>query len=101
MAQTESKISLATQKEESIMELEVGGKILTTTATGFLENLDEWSKEVATAMASQENLELIQEHWDIIEFLRDEYFGNNGNQPNNRVLIKEMTAKWIRKVTNK
>ena len=83
------------------MELEVEGKILSTTASGFLENLEDWTKEVAIAMAAQENLELTQKHWDIIEYLREEYFGNNGNQPNNRALIKEMANKWGHKVSNK
>jgi len=38
---------------------------------GFLTNPDEWTKELATEIASQEGIaELTEAHWTVIEFCR-------------------------------
>ena len=73
------------------MSIEVDGNTIATTESGFLENPDDWTESVAKAMAEAEELELNEQHWDIIRYLRDEYFSNNGNQPNNRPIMKEMS----------
>ncbi len=83
------------------MPIEVDGKIIATTASAFLEDPDEWNKTVAEAMAAAEGLELTAQHWDVIDYLRKEYFENNGHQPNNRALLKEMGGLWGHKVNNK
>ena len=83
------------------MPIEVDGKSVATNENGFLENPDDWSQSVAEAMAATEDLALTKEHWDVIHYLREEYFSNNGNQPNNRTLLKTMGSIWGRKVSNK
>jgi tRNA 2-thiouridine synthesizing protein E len=43
-----------------------------------------------------------QDHWDVIEYLRDAFINHNGEQPNNRAILKAMQDKWSgRKVDNK
>ena len=83
------------------MALEVGGKSIELTETGFLVNAEDWSEEVASALAASEGITLTQDHWDVINYLREEYFNNSGNQPNNRIMLKDMGAKWGRKVSSK
>lgn len=84
------------------MAYEVNGKSLEATATGFLVNLDDWDKTVAETIAQSDGLTLTQEHWDVIDYLRDAYINNNGEQPNNRAILKAMQEKWPgRKVDNK
>jgi len=83
------------------MALEVGGRNIELTETGFLVNMDDWDEEVAKALAESDGITLTQDHWDVINYLRDEYLNNNGNQPNNRVMLKDMGAKWGRKVNSK
>lgn len=84
------------------MAYEVNGKTYGATETGFLESPDDWDKEVAEAIAATEGLALTQDHWDLIEFLRDAYFNHNGEQPNNRAILKAMQDRWPdRKVDNK
>ncbi len=84
------------------MAYEVNGKTLETTTTGYLVNPDEWNNEVGKAIAMTEGLELTQDHWDVIEYLRDAYFNHNGELPNNRAILKAMQDKWPgRKVDNK
>ncbi|MHB8256368.1 MAG: TusE/DsrC/DsvC family sulfur relay protein [Acidiferrobacterales bacterium] len=84
------------------MSYEVNGKSLEATATGYLVNQDDWDKGVAEVIAQSEGLALSQDHWDVIEYLRDQYFNHNGELPNNRHIVKGMQEKWSdRKVDSK
>jgi tRNA 2-thiouridine synthesizing protein E len=84
------------------MTLDVNGKALDVTENGYLVNMDEWNEEVASAMASADGIaELTDKHWDVINFLRDEYTNNGGNQPNDRKIIKAMSDKWGGKISQK
>ena len=84
------------------MAYEVNGKVLEATENGYLVSPDDWDKDVAEAIAVVEGLTLTPDHWDVIEYLRDAYFNHNGEQPNNRAMLKAMQEKWPdRKVDNK
>jgi len=83
------------------MGLNFNGKDIATTASGYLENLDDWSKELAVELAKVESITLTDRHWDLIEYLRDEYINNNQTQPNTRTIIKAMSDKWDSKVSQK
>ena len=76
------------------MAYEVNGKTIETNANGYLENLEDWNEDVAQAIATTENVTLSEKAWDIINFLRDEYFNNNGNQPNERNMVKHFKDVW-------
>ena len=74
--------------------MNVNGKEIETTETGFLVNLEDWNEEVAKAIAVEEDVELTDKHWDVINFLRDEYVNNNGSLPNTRNIVKAMAKAW-------
>jgi tRNA 2-thiouridine synthesizing protein E len=76
------------------MSLNVDGREIPTTDSGFLQNIEDWSRQVAEVIAIEEQLELTERHWDLINHLRDEYINNGGNQPNTRNLVKAMTRAW-------
>ena len=76
------------------MSIEFNGKTIETNATGFLVNQEDWSKELAEHMAKLEGVTLTQKHWDLIDYLRDEFINNNGTQPNTRHIVKAMADKW-------
>jgi len=76
------------------MSISVDGSEIPTTATGFLENIEDWSEAAARVIADEEKLELSERHWDLINHLRDEYINNGGNQPNTRNLVKAMSKTW-------
>ena len=69
------------------MALEIDGKTFETDEEGYLSNLNDWEESVATAMAKEDDLELTDEHWDIINFLR-EYYEEFQIAPAVRVLTK-------------
>lgn len=83
------------------MAIEFNGKSIETTANGYLVNAEDWSEDLAKFMADQESLPLTDKHWDLINFLRDEYFNNNQNQPNTRNIVKAMSDKWGQKLGQK
>ncbi len=83
------------------MAIESNGKSIETTETGFLVNLDDWNDDVAEKLAESESIEMTDKHRDVISYLRDEYFNNNSNQPNNRAMLKAMSDKWGHKVSSK
>lgn len=83
------------------MAIEVNGKSIETTESGFLTDPNDWSEDVAKAIAEDEGIELTDKHWDIIKYLRDEYFNNNQNQPMERVLLKDVGKIWGSKPSSK
>ncbi len=83
------------------MSLEVDGKVIETNVNGYLSNLEDWSEAVAAVIAEQEGITLAERHWDVINYLRDEYLNNAGNQPNTRTMVKAMSAKWDEKIDAK
>jgi tRNA 2-thiouridine synthesizing protein E len=82
------------------MKLEVNGNAIPVTATGFLENIEDWSEAIAEQIAVEESLDLTDRHWDLIRMLRDEFLNNGGNQPNTRTLVKNMSKIWNDKSVN-
>ncbi len=42
-------------------------------AEGYLVELEEWSTEVAESIATEEGIALTDEHWEVIDVLRDFY----------------------------
>jgi TusE/DsrC/DsvC family sulfur relay protein len=59
---------------------------------GFLVNLGDWTKEIAEEMAKGDDVELSEEHWEVINFLRD-YYEEYQIAPAVRVLTKAIGKK--------
>lgn len=69
-------------------------KILTPVqrdSEGYLVNPDDWSREIAEALARDENVVLGDEHWIIIRFVRD-YYVEHGITPDIRHVAKQLAA---------
>lgn len=83
------------------MAYEFQGTTIETDANGFLVNHEDWSEDLAKHIAELEGIELSDKHWDLINYLRDEYVNNGGTQPNTRTICKAMSDKWGTKVSQK
>ena len=59
---------------KSIKLLEINGIEYEVDEEGFLQNLSDWTREVAEGMAAKDGVELEPAHWEVIDFLRDYYF---------------------------
>ncbi|MCP4408857.1 MAG: TusE/DsrC/DsvC family sulfur relay protein [Gammaproteobacteria bacterium] len=55
------------------MSIEIGGKALETDEQRYLESISEWEPTVAETIAKLDAIELTDEHWTIINILRDYY----------------------------
>lgn len=83
------------------MAIEVNGKSIETDDNGNLVNYQDWDRDVALVLAASEEIELTQEHWDVLEYLREEFTNNNGNQPMERQINKDMGKRWGKTVSSK
>ncbi|MBZ0127004.1 MAG: TusE/DsrC/DsvC family sulfur relay protein, partial [Rhodocyclaceae bacterium] len=68
----------------------VGGREIPVDSEGYLIDLDDWSEDFARALAKEEGLELTDEHWQIIRFIRD-YHNEHRVQPQVRAMIAHFT----------
>lgn len=76
------------------MQAEIDGKTIQLSEAGWLENLDEWSEDLAVEIAKNEKIdELTGEHWDIINEAR-QYFTENGQVCEPRAFSKIMKKKF-------
>ncbi len=72
--------------------IEVNGKTIETDEEGYLVNLNDWVEEAAQVLAAQDGLELTENHWEVIRFLR-EYYDEYQIAPAVRVLTKAIGKK--------
>lgn len=64
-----------------------------TDAQGYLLNSQQWSEELIPLLAEQENIELTNEHLEIIRFVRAFYLEFN-TSPAIRMLVKAVSQKF-------
>ncbi len=67
----------------------INGKEIETDAEGYLANLEDWSEEVAVVLSKQDDLELTERHWQLLNWIRN-YYQENGTAPNLRVMTKNI-----------
>ncbi len=74
------------------MSISVADKTLETDEEGYLVNLSDWDEEVAEEIAKTEDIDLTENHWEVINFLR-EYYDEYQIAPAVRVLTKAIGKK--------
>jgi tRNA 2-thiouridine synthesizing protein E len=74
------------------MAIEVNGKTYEVDEEGYLADLNTWDPEVAEVMAREDDCELTENHWEVINFLR-EYYEEYQIAPAVRVLTKAIGKK--------
>jgi tRNA 2-thiouridine synthesizing protein E len=72
--------------------ISVGGKAIEVDEEGYLVNRTDWNEDVAKEMAKADNCDLTQNHWEVINFLR-EYYEEYQIAPAVRVLTKAIGKK--------
>jgi tRNA 2-thiouridine synthesizing protein E len=69
------------------------GNIITTDKQGYLLEHMLWTKELALVMAKHDKFELTDEHWEVIDFVRQFYLTYN-TSPAIRALTKAMKSEF-------
>lgn len=76
-----------------IRTIKVDGHEVQTDSEGYLVNLGDWSEAFVRAQADYEGLQLTDETWEVIRFLRD-FYENRQVQANVREIIKHFRKIW-------
>jgi tRNA 2-thiouridine synthesizing protein E len=71
------------------MAYELNGTTYEHDEEGYLADINVWNKELAELIAKEENLDMTEEHWEVVNFLRD-YYEEYQIAPAIRVLVKAM-----------
>lgn len=70
----------------------VNGKTIELDEENYMLHLADWDKDVAEALAAQDDAPLTENHWEVINFLR-EYYEEYQIAPAVRVLTKAIGKK--------
>jgi tRNA 2-thiouridine synthesizing protein E len=74
------------------MSIEVNGKNIDTDEEGYIVNLSDWNEDVAGVLAKEEGIDMSENHWEVVNFLR-EYYDEYQIAPAVRVLTKAIGKK--------
>ncbi len=77
----------------AVRTLMVEGKEIETCGEGYIVNPDQWTEAYARALAVQEEIDLTEEHWEVIRFLRG-YYDDKHTQATVRDMIKHFRKVW-------
>ena len=72
--------------------LNVGDQAIALDKDGFLVDLQDWSHAAAEALAAREGIPLTEDHWEILELLR-QFYQEYQLSPATRPLIKYTALK--------
>ena len=72
---------------------EINGLVAEHDEEGYLKDIGQWTPELAGLIAKSEQIEMSDDHWEVVNFLR-EYDGEYQIAPAVRILVKEMTKKF-------
>ena len=73
--------------------IEYAGKGVATDKAGYLLNVEDWQPELALILAQTENIELTNNHWEVVNFVRAFYLEFN-TSPAMRALVKAMANEF-------
>ena len=71
------------------MTLLVNGQTIMLDHEGYLLEPSDWNEDVACAIAKKENIELTDDVWEVVNFVR-EYYEQRQSVPEHRLLLKEL-----------
>ena len=72
--------------------IDVSGKTYEVDEEGYLVDLSQWNEELAGEIAKAEKIDMTQNHWEVVNFLR-EYYNEYQIAPAVRVLTKAIGKK--------
>ena len=73
--------------------LKVGTRTVLIDQEGYIQDLDDWSEDFASALAAHEGLALTSEHWEVIRFIREHQTAHQ-TQPQVCDMIKHFRQHW-------
>lgn len=74
------------------MAYELNGQTIESDEEGYLTDISVWNEELAGLIAKDEDINMTDEHWEVVNFLR-EYYEEYQVAPAVRVLTKAVKKK--------
>ena len=71
------------------MAYDLNGASIEHDEEGYLTDLSQWNEELAVILAADEKIEMNDEHWEVVNFLRN-YYDEYQIAPAIRVLVKAL-----------
>ncbi len=62
-----------------------------TDANGYLLNSQQWNSEIAQIIAAKEQIELSEDHWEVIRYVR-QFYNDFNTSPSIRPLVKYLKS---------
>ncbi len=75
------------------MAYQQAGKTIITDDEGFLTEMSDWNTELAEIIAQADGIEMTENHWEVVNFLRD-YYAEYQIAPAVRILIKSIREQF-------
>lgn len=75
------------------MAYDVNGSAIEHDEEGYITDISAWNEDLAAIIAKEEEVEMTDEHWAIVNFLR-EYYDEYQIAPAVRVLVKAAKKKF-------
>jgi len=75
------------------MSYQLNGLVVEHDEEGYMQDISLWSEDLARLIAKTENIELVPDHWEVVNFLRS-YYEEYQIAPAVRILLKEMKKKF-------
>jgi len=88
----DKQVQLTLPRRLNMASIEVNGKQLEVDEEGYLQNLEDWTMDVANFLADQEGIDMTDNHWEVVNFLR-EYYEEYKIAPMIRILTKAIGKK--------
>jgi tRNA 2-thiouridine synthesizing protein E len=73
--------------------IKINEETIETDKAGYLLNVADWTVELAQIIADNEQIEMTDEHWEVVNFVREFYLEFN-TSPAIRALVKAMQIKY-------
>ena len=61
-----------------------------TDALGYLKDANQWNQSIALLIAEKENIELTEDHWQVINYVR-QFYQEYNTSPSIRPLVKYLS----------
>ena len=75
------------------MAYQVNGQTVETDEEGYILEIGSWNLDIAKIIAQEEGIDMTDEHWEVVNFLR-EYYDEYQIAPAVRVLVKAIKKKF-------
>ena len=72
----------------------------TTDDEGYLVDPQDWNEDIARQFAARENIQLTEDHWGVIRFMR-EYYADHQIAPDVRHVMKHLAERFGPESRNK